>query len=114
MVQFLLENNASVSALYNSPLFGAIDMGHDDIVLMLLAAGADPNIPMNGIAGGRSPLQASVLQGRLALVEPLINYGANVQYQNNAAKRDAIRRNLWDIVAILEKAEVLSRSQSFV
>ncbi|KAJ3029661.1 UNVERIFIED_CONTAM: hypothetical protein HDU68_011468 [Siphonaria sp. JEL0065] len=105
LVQFLINNGANVSALYNAPLFGAVDMCHDDVALTLLAAGANPNIPMHGIAGGKSILQTAVCQGDLVLVEALVTFGANVLYENSVAKREAIRRNYWDIVTVLERAE---------
>ncbi|KAJ3238298.1 hypothetical protein HDU78_003597 [Chytriomyces hyalinus] len=105
VVAFLLKNGASVSALNNAPLFGAIEMCNDSICLQLLSAGASPNIPMHGVPGGKSPLQAAACVGSTAVVEALISYGADVHYENSIAKREAIRRNEWNIVKILERAE---------
>ncbi|KAI8846044.1 ankyrin repeat-containing domain protein [Chytriomyces cf. hyalinus JEL632] len=105
VVAFLIENGASVSALNNAPLFGAIEMCNDSVCLQLLAAGASPNIPMHGVPSGKSPLQAAACVGSTAVVEALISYGADVHYENSIAKREAIRRNEWNIVKILEQAE---------
>ncbi|KAJ3389091.1 hypothetical protein HDU84_009187 [Entophlyctis sp. JEL0112] len=107
MVTFLMENGANVNCCHGAALFSAVEMGHEDIALTLLAAGANPNATMYGIAGGKSPLQEAVRMGSLSLVEALIRFGADILYENSAAKKDAIRRHHWDVVQVLEAAESL-------
>ncbi|MEM9595989.1 MAG: ankyrin repeat domain-containing protein [Acidobacteriota bacterium] len=56
-----------------TPLALAAELGHTEIVRLLVEAGADPDI-----GGATSPLEAAVLEGKPELVEILISAGANV------------------------------------
>ena len=61
-----------------TPLGEAATMGHENVVLVLLEAGADPNKVYNG---GSTPLRDAVTHGyqnRLSVVSMLLDWGADI------------------------------------
>ncbi|XP_059160315.1 uncharacterized protein LOC131943943 [Physella acuta] len=64
--------------MMNTPLHWAVCHGNRDMVQCLCARGADLNVYN---ARGLTPLHEAVKRGDAAIVEELLNYGANVQLQ---------------------------------
>ena len=79
-VRSLLEADAGAvhfqSACKKRPLSCAAEFGRRDIVALLLAAGADPNAQEAGVHA-TFPLVAAAKQNDLAMVEMLLEHGAN-------------------------------------
>jgi ankyrin repeat protein len=77
VVQLLLESGASVNynakPLYKTPLYEASESGNVDVVDVLLAHKADPDLRSNG----ESPLRVAVLNGHVAVAQALISAGAD-------------------------------------
>ncbi|MGB3694723.1 MAG: ankyrin repeat domain-containing protein [Spirulinaceae cyanobacterium] len=77
MVQLLIQAGADVNAWNldhdSNPLLMAMWSGHEDIVSLLLKAGANPNIKDNE---GNSPLRLSVEEENIEMVKLLLSHGA--------------------------------------
>ena len=58
------------------PLSAAVDFGHDDVALLLLERGADPNWGEPAAPKGRS-LHSAASAGNLRMVELLLAHGAD-------------------------------------
>jgi len=74
-------------------LFRAAENGHKEIVMLLLNAGADPNLGFRTIDEGYysdaiSPLQMAILNGHVSIVNYLINNGANVNFPLKMEKKN--------------------------
>ena len=66
-----------------TPLFGAITFGHNEIVELLLANGADVNAKNSFADGGWTPLHQAAWGGHTEAAELLIAKGANVNAKND-------------------------------
>ena len=80
MVQLLLENGAEVNTPSSNaqkvpPLNSACASGSLEIVRMLLAHGADPNLRQ---AGGFVPLHSAAQNGQVELIALLLEHGAEI------------------------------------
>jgi ankyrin repeat protein len=69
-----------------APIKNAAAMGHIDIVKLLLAHGADPNLPEEGIAPRGHALYSAVANGHFDVAKLLLEHGAhpNVQVESSA------------------------------
>ena len=74
LLRLLRHRNAPDTA--GTPLHVAIRYGRAATVMLLLEAGADVNLSVNG----RTPLGEAVVQGSLALVQRLVEAGADVSF----------------------------------
>ena len=107
------------------PLSAAVEFGHDSIVALLLARGADPNWPEGSAAPGGFALHSAARAGNTAMVELLLAHGADpnacVDSSGNAtwaAASPELRRLLrshggtidcYDLVWLHEDDEVVRR-----
>ena len=66
-----------------TPLYKAIDNFQTDNAILLLKAGANPNI---GNINEKTPLHLAIQQGNTALVKSLLTHGANVNLQDTDGK----------------------------
>jgi len=66
---------AHVSQIYGPPLYCAADNGHEEIIRVLLKAGADPNAVSSS---GETPLCAAAFEGHAEIVRLLVEGGADV------------------------------------
>jgi ankyrin repeat protein len=76
--------------------------GHDEVVELLLAAGADPNLKGDY---GRTALVVASLHSHAEVVESLLQYGADPSLKDESNKTAldwARRRKNWKIVRLLE------------
>jgi hypothetical protein len=74
----LLEHSPDLKDTFNrTPLWYAAQNGHEDIVKLLLAAGADVNAPAASYGEGTA-LQSAAVEGHLEIVEKLLAAGADV------------------------------------
>jgi uncharacterized protein len=69
-----------------APLKNAAISGHLEIVKLLLAAGADPNLPEEGIAPHGHALYSAVVAGHYEIARLLLEHGA---YQNPEVESSA-------------------------
>ncbi|KAM6540006.1 hypothetical protein FALCPG4_001750 [Fusarium falciforme] len=90
-----------------TPLQAALEGNHEELVSMLLEAGADFNAPAFG-KGGKTALQAAVGSGSFSFVEDLVSQGADVnapparEYGATALQFAAIRGHYNIAVFLLE------------
>ncbi len=87
VVQMLVAKGADVNARAGSgatPLYFAVMRGQKDDVEFLLDHGANPNLPD---AYTNSILDVALHMQYTSLVEPLVNKGADVNYQDNGPHR---------------------------
>ena len=90
--------------LSGTPLRNAAEGGHIGIVRLLLAHGADPNLPEEGIAPRGHALHTAVCRGHREIVELLLAHGAhpNVPVESSADTLSAaIRRKDEGMVELL-------------
>jgi len=103
-VQLLIENGADLEAegRWGRPLFVAVGSKNEEVVKLLIAAGAD----VNGVsAGDQTPLHRAALNGRKKMAEILIKNGARVNAKtvNGSTPLDLTRdRDNPDIQAVAE------------
>lgn len=85
-----LANRASEYVGYyacsGTPLRNAAAGGHMEIVKLLLAHGADPNLPEEGVAPQGHALHSAVVRGHIEIVKLLLAHGAhpNVEIESSA------------------------------
>ena len=90
----------------STPLHGAAEGGHEEIVELLITAGADlhaTTVPMLG-GGGWIPLHSAARQGHRGIVELLIEMGTDVNTRDSAGKstlHDAVLEGHKGIVELL-------------
>ena len=80
MVRVLLMAKADVNARSKHsvvPIHLAAKYGHNEMVKILIEAGADLNV--QELKSGRSALIEAVLEGHLSVVETLVEEGANLE-----------------------------------
>ena len=108
-VQTELDKGTDVNAKRedgSTPLHGAAEGGHGDIVKLLIAAGADlhaTTVPMLG-GGGWTPLHSAARQGHRGIVELLIEKGTDVNAMDSSGKsalHDAALEGHKEIVELL-------------
>ena len=108
-VQTELDKGTDVNAKRedgSTPLHGAAEGGHGEIVKMLIAAGADlhaTTVPMLG-GGGWTPLHSAARQGHRGIVELLIEKGTDVNAMDSYGKsalHDAALEGHKEIVELL-------------
>lgn len=76
----LVNRNSDYASYYlgcGSPIRNAAAKGHIEIVQLLLARGADPNLPEEGIAPHGHALYSAAANGHYELAKLLLAYGAN-------------------------------------
>ena len=108
-VQTELDKGTDVNAKRedgSTPLHGAAEGGHEEIVKLLIAAGADlhaTTVPMLG-GGGWTPLHSAARQGHRGIVELLIEKGTDVNAMDSSGKsalHDAALEGHKEIVELL-------------
>ena len=108
-VQTELDKGVDVNAKRedgSTPLHGAAEGGHGEIVELLITAGADlhaTTVPMLG-GGGWIPLHSAARQGHRGIVELLIEMGTDVNTRDSAGKstlHDAVLEGHKGIVELL-------------
>ena len=108
-VQAELDRGVDVNAKSeggSTPLHGAAEGGHGEIVELLIAAGADLHartVPMLG-GGGWTPLHSAARQGHREIVELLISNGSDVNSKDSTGKsslHDAALEGHKEIVELL-------------
>ena len=108
-VQTELDKGVDVNAKRedgSTPLHGAAEGGHGEIVKLLIAAGADlhaTTVSMLG-GGGWIPLHSAARQGHRGIVELLIEMGTDVNTRDSAGKstlHDAVLEGHKGIVELL-------------
>ena len=108
-VQTELDKGTDVNAKRedgSTPLHGAAEGGHEEIVKLLIAAGADlhaTTVPMLG-GGGWTPLHSAARLGHRGIVELLIEKGTDVNAMDSSGKsalHDAALEGHKEIVELL-------------
>jgi len=108
-VQAELDKGVDVNAKReggSTPLHGAAEGGHGEIVELLIVAGADLHartVPMLG-GGGWTPLHSAARQGHREIVELLITNGSDVNSRDSSGKsslHDAALEGHKEIVELL-------------
>ena len=108
-VQAELDKGVDVNAKReggSTPLHGAAEGGHGEIVELLIVAGADLHartVPMLG-GGGWTPLHSAARQGHREIVELLIANGSDVNSRDSSGKsslHDAVLEGHKEIVELL-------------
>ncbi|MDC0309661.1 ankyrin repeat domain-containing protein [bacterium] len=108
-VQAELDKGVDVNAKReggSTPLHGAAEGGHEEIVKLLIVAGADLHartVPMLG-GGGWTPLHSAARQGHKEIVELLIANGTDVNSRDSTSKsslHDAALEGHKEIVELL-------------
>jgi ankyrin repeat protein len=101
-------NSPSKNSLGVTPLQSAVAGGHLEIIRLLLAAGASPNVRERG---GYTPLHAAAQNGDVEIVRCLIFGGANVDAtsDNDEKPLDMALKSGHDEVANLLKAGITRR-----
>jgi ankyrin repeat protein len=88
VVEALLNGGAEVNVYSKSgetPLLEAAETGHADVVKILLARHANPNLPSIGakISFGTTPLMSAAMDGNMSVVKLLLDAGASVNADQN-------------------------------
>jgi ankyrin repeat protein len=82
------------------PIHSAVAGGHDDVVAVLIAAGADLNARQSG---GYAPLHGAAQNGAIATIDRLLAAGADRGARNDAGRTPA------DLASEAGHAEVAAR-----
>ena len=91
IVEILVSEGAEldvVSSRVTTAIGNAMISRHTDVVMTLLEAGADPNIPR---IYGATLLEYAIRNDQLELVEPLLVHGADIGIQGPAALLEATK-----------------------
>jgi ankyrin repeat protein len=101
-------NSPSKNSLGVTPLQSAVAGGHLEITLLLLEAGASPNVRDRS---GYTPLHAAAQNGHIEIVRSLIFGGANVEVvsEKNEKPLDMALKSEHDEVVNLLKAGITRR-----
>lgn len=96
LVQFLIDNGANVCANDNAALRLAINKANIDTIVLLLKCGAD----VNSINFGNTELffEKIISNSNVDVINALIDYGVNIQIQNNFMIKCAVKYWRSDIV----------------
>ncbi len=88
IVQVLIENHADIESrnlLVPSPLFLATMYNHVPMMQLLLAAGAQVDLP--GFLNGETPLHLAIKSGNVEAVQLLLEKGASTEIPNRSDQR---------------------------
>jgi ankyrin repeat protein len=101
----LLDAGADVNARSDNdlsvlPIHSAVAGGHDDVIAVLIAAGADLNARQSG---GYAPLHGAAQNGAIATIDRLLAAGADRGARNDAGRTPA------DLASEAGHAEVAAR-----
>jgi ankyrin repeat protein len=87
-VRQLLERGANPNVPMRQVLAESISNGHDEITILLLDHGADPNLVTPN--GGVSPLMEAASRGKVLIMRALIQKGADVNYDDHVGGGTAL------------------------
>ena len=108
-VEVLLGHGAIIDNYNNvscSPLYESCRLGHEDVTILLLEAGANPNGTCR--KGRYLPLLRACEQGYSKVVQQLLHHGADIDVKDNNDKTPfdlALSQGHHSIVALLEKCK---------
>lgn len=99
LISFLIDQGADIDddEKGDPPLLGAVGGGHDKVVDLLLARGADPNKP-------RYPLHLAVNRGNEYIIKSLLNAGADINARDIEGQTplyDPCKQNVKEMIMFL-------------
>jgi ankyrin repeat protein len=90
LVTLLLEKGANANDRDDATLcalYRAVEKERQDLVDLLLTAGADPNLAViSGSFEGRTPLMEACQRGKMEMVKTLLKHGANIETKKKDGK----------------------------
>lgn len=108
LATLLVRSRADVNARNRAgatPLAQAVRLGNEPVVNLLLASGADPNVPEAGT--GKAPLHVAAARGQLAIVQALLRHRALADATDGRGETPlcyALREGRTNTVAALRSA----------